>query len=169
MERLRWLPVEFGYKHVFINQPAYNASYIVNNKPQLSMRAIVGKKSNQTNFFYDTIESVEVNPYWNVPRSILINEKLRKLQSNPYHYQARGFEVLRHGKRTPIDPGTINWYDGKVAKKYYIRQKPGGSNALGDVKILFPNKHNIYMHDTASRGLFKTQQPCPQPWLCQAS
>lgn len=155
MERLRWLPVNLGRKHVFINQPAYNASYIVNNNPQLSMRAIVGKQSNQTNFFYDTIETVEVNPYWNVPRSILVNEKLRKLQGDPYYYQRRGFEVIKYGKKKPVDPGSVNWYDEKTTKKYYVRQKPGGSNALGDVKILFPNKHSIYMHDTPSRGLFK--------------
>lgn len=154
MERLRWLPEKLGRQHVFINQPAYNASYMINNKPHLSMRAIVGKLSNQTNFFYDTIETVEVNPYWNVPRSILVNEKLSKLQANPYYYQKRGFEILKHGGKV-VDPGTVNWYDEKSTKKYYIRQKPGGSNALGDVKILFPNKHSIYMHDTPSRGLFK--------------
>ncbi|MFK7903380.1 MAG: murein L,D-transpeptidase [Nitratireductor sp.] len=154
MERLRWLPENFGKRHVFINQPAYNASYVVNGVPKLSMRAIVGKKSNQTNFFYDTIESVVVNPYWNVPRSILVNEKLSRLQANPYYYEQRGYEILRHGGKV-ADPGSIDWYDEASTKKYYVRQKPGGKNALGEVKILFPNKHNIYMHDTPARGLFK--------------
>ncbi len=70
MERLRWLPANFGQRHVFINQPAYTATYMVNDKAELTMRAIVGQPSNQTSFFYDTIEVVEVNPYWNVPYSI---------------------------------------------------------------------------------------------------
>jgi len=154
MERLRWLPNNFGKRHVFINQPAYQARYVVNGKAQLSMRVIVGKKANQTNFFYDTIESVEFNPYWNVPRSILVNEKLSRLQADPYYYQARGFEIMRHGGKA-VDPGSINWYDVSSTKKYYIRQLPGARNALGELKILFPNKHNIYMHDTPSRSLFK--------------
>lgn len=154
MERLRWLPNNFGQRHVFINQPAYRASYIVNGKSKLSMRAIVGKKANQTNFFYDTIESVEFNPYWNVPRSILVNEKLSRLQADPYYYQARGYEVVRHGGK-PVNPASINWYDDASTKKYYVRQLPGAKNALGELKILFPNKHNIYMHDTPSRSLFK--------------
>lgn len=154
MERLRWLPNNFGKRHVFINQPAYQASYVVNGKSQLSMRAIVGKKANQTNFFYDTIESVEFNPYWNVPRSILVNEKLSRLQADPYYYQARGFEIMRHGGKA-VDPASIDWYDPVSTRKYYIRQLPGAKNALGELKILFPNKHNIYMHDTPSRSLFK--------------
>lgn len=154
MERLRWLPNNFGKRHVFINQPAYQAKYVVNGKPQLSMRVIVGKKANQTNFFYDIIESVEFNPYWNVPRSILVNEKLSRLQADPYYYQARGFEIMRHGGKV-VDPGSINWYDVSSTKKYYVRQLPGARNALGELKILFPNKHNIYMHDTPSRSLFK--------------
>lgn len=154
MERVRWHPNNFGKRHVLINQPAYQANYVVNGASQLSMRVIVGKRANQTNFFYDTIESVEFNPYWNVPRSILVNEKLSRLQANPYYYQQRGFEILRHGGKA-VDPGSINWYDEKSTRKYYIRQLPGGRNALGELKILFPNKHNIYMHDTPSRGLFK--------------
>lgn len=154
MERLRWLPNKFGRRHVFINQPAYRASYIVDGKSKLSMRAIVGKKANQTNFFHDTIESVEFNPYWNVPRSILVNEKLSRLQADPYYYQARGYEVVRHGGK-PVDPASINWFDDSSTKKYYVRQLPGAKNALGELKILFPNKHNIYMHDTPSRSLFK--------------
>jgi murein L,D-transpeptidase YcbB/YkuD len=154
MEQLRWLPTEFGQRHVFINQPAYTASYIVNDKAQLTMRAIVGQPSNQTSFFYDTIELVEVNPYWNVPRSILQNEMLGKIRQDPGYLSARNYEVVAaNGK--PQDPYSVDWNSASGPKNVYIRQRPGDSNALGELKILFPNKHAIYMHDTPSRGLFE--------------
>ena len=90
MERLRWLPREFGQRHVFINQPEYRARYIEEGAEKLSMRAIVGKPSNQTNFFYDEIEHVIYNPYWGVPRSIIVNEMLPKLRADPSYLDAPG-------------------------------------------------------------------------------
>ncbi|MEO0329501.1 MAG: peptidoglycan-binding protein, partial [Pseudomonadota bacterium] len=66
MERMRWLPHELGERHVFINQPEYRARYIEAGSEALSMRVVVGKKSNQTNFFYDEIEHIVYNPYWGV-------------------------------------------------------------------------------------------------------
>ncbi len=152
LERLRWLPVELGPRHVFINQPAYNASYILDDKTSLSMRAIVGKPSNQTYFFYDKIEIVEVNPYWNVPYSILVNQKLGKIRANPGYLTANGYEVIT--ARGVTDPYSVDWYSGSP-NGVSIRQKPGSSNALGELKILFPNKHAIYMHDTPERSLFQ--------------
>ena len=154
MERLRWHPDNFGSTHVFINQAAYQASYVVNNHDQLSMRVIVGKPSNQTTFFHDTIELVEFNPYWNVPRSILVNEMLGSVRSDPGYFEARGYEVVSHGGGV-VSGYSVDWWSEDASKKYYVRQKPGAKNALGELKILFPNKHDIYMHDTPSRGLFQ--------------
>jgi len=154
MERLRWLPTSLGSTHVFINQPAYRASYIRDGKVKLSMRAIVGKKSNQTSFFHDTIESVVYNPYWGVPRSILVNEFLPKLRANPSYLDERGYEVTdRRGQQ--IASANVDWWSVGSKPPYDVRQTPGPKNALGELKILFPNKHAIYMHDTPSRGLFK--------------
>jgi murein L,D-transpeptidase YcbB/YkuD len=154
MEQLRWLPSDFGRRHVFINQPAYTASYVVDGKANLSMRAIVGTPANQTSFFYDTIEVVEVNPYWNVPRSILQNEMLGKIRNDPGYLSARNYEVVSNNGK-PQDPYSINWNSASGPNDVYVRQRPGGSNALGELKILFPNKHAIYMHDTPSRNLFQ--------------
>lgn len=158
MERLRWFPKDdFGKNHVFINQPAYSASYVVDGKSKLSMRTIIGTPKNQTSFFYDTIETVEFNPYWNVPRSILVNEMLGGIRTNPHSLTRRNYEVIGPGNKV-MDPASINWYSEKSTKNYYIRQKPGAKNALGELKILFPNKHNIYMHDTPSRNLFSRKK-----------
>lgn len=154
MERLRWHPRDFGNRHVFINQPAYRASYLNNGSEALSMRVVVGKPSNQTNFFYDKIERVVYNPYWGVPRSILVNEMLPKLRNNPGYLDQRGYEVTTiSGKR--ISSSSVDWYGVGANFGYNVRQTPGPRNALGELKILFPNKHNIYMHDTPSKSLFK--------------
>ena len=156
MERLRWHPHQFGERHVFINQPEYRARYIENGKEALSMRVVVGKKSNQTNFFYDEIEKVVYNPYWGVPRSIIVNEFLPKSLNNPGYLDQRGYEVQRFsGKK--ISSSSINWYGVGEHPKFSVRQKPGPKNALGKLKILFPNKHAIYMHDTPAKSLFKKQ------------
>ncbi|POF29404.1 murein L,D-transpeptidase YcbB/YkuD [Roseibium marinum] len=154
MERSRWIPEELGERKVFINQASFTATYTAPGELPLSMRVVVGKKSNQTNFFYDKIEIVEYNPYWGVPYSIIVNEMLPKLANDPSYLDRAGYEVSTPGGRK-ISSAAVDWY--AVASKQQsvnVRQYPGRSNALGEVKILFPNKHHIYMHDTPSKNLF---------------
>ncbi|GAA0770518.1 L,D-transpeptidase family protein [Roseibium denhamense] len=154
MERSRWLPEDLGQRKVFINQPAFTATYSAEGEAPLSMRVVVGKKSNQTNFFYDNIEIVEYNPYWGVPYSIIVNEMLPKLAQNPSYLDQAGYEVTTPGGRQ-VSSASVDWY--AVASKQQsinVRQYPGRSNALGEVKILFPNRHHIYMHDTPAKNLF---------------
>lgn len=155
MERSRWLPEELGSRKVFINQAAFTATYTEPGKDDLSMRVVVGKKSNQTNFFYDKIEIVEYNPYWGVPRSIIINEMLPKLAKNPSYLDNAGYEVSTVNGRK-VSSASVDWYAVASNKaSINVRQYPGAKNALGELKILFPNKHHIYMHDTPSKSLFK--------------
>jgi murein L,D-transpeptidase YcbB/YkuD len=155
MERSRWLPEALGNRRVFINQPAFTATYFEPGAVPYSMRVVVGKKSNQTNFFYDEIEVVEYNPYWGVPYSIIVNEMIPKLAQDPSYLDRAGYEVSTVSGRK-VSSASVDWY--AVAAKQQsinVRQYPGRSNALGEVKILFPNKHHIYMHDTPSKSLFK--------------
>src|SRR5690606_29464018 len=79
MGQLRWLPQELGSRHVFINVPAFEATYVEDGAPKLTMRTVVGKNATQTYFFQDTISYVEFHPYWGIPRSILVNTYLPKL------------------------------------------------------------------------------------------
>ncbi|MEP3280032.1 MAG: L,D-transpeptidase family protein [Stappiaceae bacterium] len=154
MERVRWLPRQLGPRRVFINQPAYQAAYFENDKEKLNMRVVVGKKSNQTNFFYDEIETVEYNPYWGVPRSIIVKEMLPKLYNDPSYLDRNGYEVTTaRGRR--VASRNVDWYNVAAQNApINVRQRPGKRNALGELKILFPNKHAIYMHDTPSKSLF---------------
>ncbi|AXS42446.1 murein L,D-transpeptidase [Breoghania sp. L-A4] len=155
MERVRWLPRQLGDRRVFINQPAFTATYLQSGRDPLTMRVVVGKKSNQTNFFYDTIETVEYNPYWGVPYSIIVNEMMPKLREDPGYLDRIGYEVTTPSGRQ-VSSAAVDWHS--VATKQSsinVRQRPGSSNALGELKILFPNKHHIYMHDTPAKALFK--------------
>lgn len=150
MEQLRWLPADLGSRYVFINQPAFQAYYFNEGRENLSMRTVVGSKANQTYFFQDKIETVEVNPYWGVPQSIIVNEMLPKLRQDPSYLDRLGYEVS-YGGRT-VSSTQIDW---NTTHSVDVRQPPGGDNALGELKILFPNAHSIYMHDTPSKSYFK--------------
>lgn len=154
MEQIRWLPSDLGSPRVFINQPAFTASYIEGGEEKLKTRTVIGSVSNQTSFFYDEIKQVDYNPYWGVPQSIIVNEMLPRLRSDPGYLDRAGYEVTdSKGKRIPSS--AIDWgqYGGKVP--FNVRQAPSEANALGELKILFPNKHAIYMHDTPQKAYFQ--------------
>lgn len=154
MERLRWLPRDFGQRYVFINQPAYRAEYFENGQEKLAMNVVVGSPSHQTYFFYNKVQTVVFNPSWGVPRSIIMNEMLPKAARDPGYLDRNGYEVYSNGEK--ISAYSVNW--GSVASgnsHVSIRQKPSLDNALGELKILFPNAHDIYMHDTPAKSYFK--------------
>jgi len=154
MEQARWLPDGLGDRYVFINQPAFTASYTEQGTEQFSMRVVVGSKTNQTYFFQDEIQTVEVNPYWGVPQSIIVNEMLPKLRSDPNYLDRMGYQVEVGGRVVPSS--AVNWYGSTTSVA--VRQPPSSDNALGELKILFPNAHAIYMHDTPSKSFFKRDQ-----------
>jgi murein L,D-transpeptidase YcbB/YkuD len=153
LEELRWLPSDLGSPRVFINQPAFTASYIDNGQEKLKTRAVIGRTTNQTAFFYDQIEQVDFHPYWGVPQSIIVNEMLPRLRSDPGYLDRAGYEVTdSRGRRIPSSE--IDWGAYGANIPYGVRQQPSEANALGELKIVFPNKHAIYMHDTPQKSFF---------------
>jgi murein L,D-transpeptidase YcbB/YkuD len=153
LEQLRWLPSQLGPRHVFINTPAFNATYVEDGEARLSMRTIVGGLGTQTYFFQDKIEYVEFHPYWGVPRSILVNKYLPKLLADPSYLDRNGFEVV-NSRGQQVSSASVNWGQYGANIPFDVRQRPGGGNALGELKIMFPNRHAIYMHDTPDKHLF---------------
>ena len=149
MEELRWLPNDLGSRRVFINQPAFMAYYFNDNKQQLAMKVVVGGVNHQTNFFQDQIETVEFNPYWGVPRSIIVHEMMPKLRQDPSYLDRMGYEVSVRGN--VVSSSSLDWGRNPDVD---VRQPPGNANALGQLKILFPNKFSIYMHDTPQKSFF---------------
>ncbi len=153
MEELRWMPQEFPQRYVFINQPAYMAYYHENGQMTFSTKAVIGQQNHQTNFFDATIKTVEFNPDWGVPQSIIKNEMLPKLKRDPAYLDKEGYVVTVKGKQMPS--AKVDW--SQPLDNIGVVQPPGPDNALGQLKILFPNAHAIYMHDTPARGKFASQ------------
>lgn len=154
LERLRWHPSELGETRVVINAASFNVDFFDKGEPRISMRTVVGRSANQTNFFHDELETVEFNPYWGVPRSIIVNEMLPKLWRDPSYLDRNGYEVI-NGQGRKVSSSAVDWGQYGRNVPFSVRQKPGRRNALGELKILFPNRHAIYMHDTPSKSLFQ--------------
>lgn len=158
MARLADLPTDLGQRHIIVNVPGFEAFLFDGDTLALRSRIIVGKDQQQTPQFTGLVTQVVVNPFWNVPDSIARNEILPKLVKDPDYLAKEDMEVLEgwQANTQSLDPMTIDWAallaEGRMP--YHFRQRPGPRNALGQVKILFPNEHAVYLHDTPSRGLF---------------
>jgi murein L,D-transpeptidase YcbB/YkuD len=151
MERWRWEPEDFGDFHVEVNIPEFTVWIMRDGEPVHTTRVVVGTTKNQTPIFSNEIRHVVVNPYWNVPPSIAAGEIKPQLIANPYYLDSQNMEMLAGGK--VINAAAIDWTTTNI-NNYSIRQKPGPGNALGKIKFLFPNEHNVYLHDTPSKSLF---------------
>ena len=153
MERLRWMPEDLGKHYIKVNIAGYELRRVENGQVRELMRVVVGRPYHQTPVFSETMTYVEINPYWNVPRSIAVGEELPKLQRSPGARAAKGFEAVVNDKLVPVT--AINW--SRYSRTNFpvrLRQRPGPNNALGRVKFMFPNRFNVYMHDTPARSLF---------------
>ncbi len=152
MERWRWMPDVLGDEHFMVNIAAYELAWVKGGHEFERMNVVVGAVATQTPEFSDELEYVELNPTWTVPYSIATKEMLPKLKSDPYHYTEE-FEVFANGKLA--NWGSVNWASyGGGSFPFTFRQKPGPRNALGKVKFMLPNPHNIYLHDTPAKDKF---------------
>ena len=151
MERWRWEPEEFGQFHVFVNLPEFRLRIMEDGQEKYTTRVVIGTPKNQTPVFSDEIEHIVVNPYWNVPASIKANEIRPHLLSNPNYLANQNMEMLSGGK--VVNAAAIDWSSTNI-NSFHVRQRPGAGNALGQVKFLFPNQHDVYLHDTPSKSLF---------------
>ncbi|MEZ5666776.1 MAG: L,D-transpeptidase family protein [Alphaproteobacteria bacterium] len=153
MERWRWYPRDLGDKHLFVNVPEFIVRGVDGDAEPLVMRVVVGTQRNQTPIFNDTMEYAQLNPYWNVPQSIADNEYLPALRNDPFYLLNQNIRILSGGRE--INPVLVDWSSVSGRFPYALRQEPGGGNALGRIKFMFPNGHSVYMHDTPSRSLFE--------------
>ncbi|NOT36735.1 MAG: L,D-transpeptidase family protein [Saprospiraceae bacterium] len=156
LERLRWFPDSVPSNYLIVNIPEYKLHVIENDSFKWSMNVVVGKEANATNIFMGTISHVAFSPYWNIPTSIIRNEILPKVKSNPSYLDRNNMEIVSNGK--VLSSSSINWSKYSLGVPFTIRQKPGTGNALGGIKFLFPNSFSIYLHDTPSKSLFKENE-----------
>lgn len=156
LERWRWRE-NLPSKYIYINIPSYKMELYDDGKLMRVHKTVIGKIKNQTPEIIDTLEYLIAYPFWNVPRKISVKEILKKVQKDSTYLTRNNYEVLTYS-REALDPDSINWNEmDKDSFKYLIRQRGGGSNALGLVKFIFPNRYAIYMHDTPSKYLFNKE------------
>jgi len=157
LERWRWAPSEFSAPPIIVNIPDFQLRALDEaNKIDLKMRVVVGKAMRtETPVFSRDMTYVVLRPYWNVPPSILRGEIVPAIQRNREYVATRRYEVTTFDGKVVTD-GTIS--DDVLAQlkagKLTVRQKPGPTNALGLVKLMFPNEFNVYLHSTPAREAF---------------
>ena len=152
MERWRWMPENLGDYHFMVNLAGYELQEVKSQQIVERMNVVVGAVATQTPEFSGDMQYVEINPTWTVPYSIATGEMLPKLRANPFAYAA-DFDVFVSGKLSSW--GGVNWNAyGPGNFPFTFRQRPGPKNALGKVKFMLPNQHNIYLHDTPSKDKF---------------
>jgi L,D-transpeptidase YcbB len=150
MERWRWLPRDLGDPHILVNIPEMRLDVSERGTTPLTMRVVVGKPDTQTPIFNDKMTYLVFSPVWNVPDDIAEKETLPAVLSDPGFLSRMNMDVVdASGNR--VEPKSI---DLSSPERYRFRQRPGGSNALGLVKFMFPNQFNVYLHDTPTDSLF---------------
>ena len=166
MERWRWMPDDLGATHVLNNVPEYVTRTFKDGKIIFKEKIIVGLPDWPTPSFSAEMKTIVFNPSWGVPDGIKAKELMPRLQragGNGFFDQlfgggggasvirAYGFTAYRNGR--PVDPDSVNWSTADL-RQYSFIQPPGSQNPLGFVKFMFPNSHDVYMHDTTQRHLF---------------
>lgn len=161
MERLRWLPeLTPVNRSIIVNIPAFQLWAIDNNgesAPDITtMRVVVGKAlKNQTPVLMAQMSFIEFSPYWNVPKNILKDEILPKLVKNPNYLPSQNMEMVSSFGNSAKSVSVNNESIEKLRRgQLRVRQKPGARNSLGKVKFIFPNKDDVYLHDTPANSLF---------------
>lgn len=160
INRQRWaaVPEGVGKRYLHVNIPSYNLDLVENGIRVLNMRVIVGKPSRPTPTLYSKIQTLVFNPKWNVPHKIAKKDILPKVLEDPNYLTENNIQIYSSWQKDAyqIDPREIDWRrveeDGFP---YKFTQAPGALNALGKVKFIFLNDHDVYLHDTPQKGLFE--------------
>lgn len=154
LERERWINRPRGARHVWVNLTDFTAAIVDNDVVTFSTRSVIGSRQadRQSPEFSDVMEFMVINPSWYVPRSIIVNEYLPQLQRNR---NAQGQLEITDSRGRRINRANVNFSQFNASNfPYAMRQPPSSRNALGLVKFMFPNRYNIYLHDTPSKSLF---------------
>jgi murein L,D-transpeptidase YcbB/YkuD len=154
LERARWVLGGLKEDFVLVNLPAFKAYYIEGGKNVWEGRTQIGDEAKQTPTFRARMQTVVLNPDWTVPKSIVTEEIFPDIQAGKDGLASRKLKVY-DAKGDEVDPKSVDWGDPDHFP-YTLKQPAGPDNALGQVKLLFPNKYSIYLHDTPSKHLFES-------------
>jgi L,D-transpeptidase YcbB len=157
LERWRWMPQELGQRYFLVNIPAFRVELWEDGQKIRDLRSIVGRAYRATPVFSSTMTYLVLAPHWHVPPGIAANDQLPRIRQDPGYIASQRMVLLDQGTNRVVDPHTIDWTGmggAEFNRRFRLRQDPGPNNALGDVKFMFPNRHNVYLHDTPGRELF---------------
>lgn len=160
LERWRWLP-QLNRPPIIVNIPEFRLfafdTVLDRAASILQMPVIVGQvnPSKETPVFMSEMKYVVFRPYWDVPRSIAVREMLPKIRAQADYLRRNHLEIVRgeSDESQALDP-TPAAIAGLTAGDLRLRQRPGDDNALGLIKFVFPNAHDVYLHSTPARELF---------------
>ncbi|TVQ27810.1 MAG: peptidoglycan-binding protein [Wenzhouxiangella sp.] len=157
IERWRWLPRQLGEEHILVNIAGFDMKVRKDGETLMTQRVVVGTPFRRTPVFTGRMTYLVLNPSWEVPHRLAVQDQLPRIRADKDYLERMGFAVLQGwgGEERRIDPASVDWQVLSARNfPYRLRQAPGAENALGRVKFMFPNRHNVYLHDTPARGLF---------------
>lgn len=164
LERWRWLP-QIQSPMIVVNIPQFKLFAFKANDDReanlLRMNVIVGQAfpHTQTPIFLADMKYVVFRPYWDVPYNITQRELLPQIHRSSEYLQRNHFELVRgQGDNSPVMPASPENIAQLASGALRVRQQPGNDNALGDIKFMLPNTHNVYLHSTPAKRLFNETQ-----------
>jgi murein L,D-transpeptidase YcbB/YkuD len=137
-----------------VNVPTFTLTAVDGGQPALMMRVVAGEKENPTPIFSDQMTTVVFSPYWNIPETIARKETIPAVLRDSDYLRQNDLELVRGSQ--VVHPGSVDWTDDDP--DFRIRQRPGAKNSLGQVKFMFPNQFDVYLHDTPADSLFNEAQ-----------
>jgi murein L,D-transpeptidase YcbB/YkuD len=156
LERMRWMSRTFGHRYIEVNIADFKLSIHEYGHTVLSMDVVVGKPFWDTPVFSDIMRYIVINPAWNIPQTIAWKEIIPEIKTDSEYLLNKNIKIVENLYDVhEINAGTINWDDFTEQNlPYWFRQEPGGMNPLGRIKFMFPNRFNVYLHDTPAKHLF---------------
>lgn len=149
---------ELAERYIWANIPSYSAEGWNNGMLEIKQRTIVGKERFATPEFSDEVEYLVANPKWYLPVSIIRRQKVPKLKRDPGYAAKYGYNIFDRETGAPVDAFSVDWSEPGVSRKYQFVQQAGDGNALGEMKIIFPNQYSVYLHGTPGEHLFDRAQ-----------
>ncbi len=158
LDRMSTSQLGWEKRYLVVNIPEFMLRVYEGENIPVEMRVITGQRTKQTPLFDDIMEYVVMNPTWNVPRKIAVQEELKHIQKDPEYFVKKGMKVVSKTEegKVEVDPTTVDWTAMTPEEfNYHLIQEPGSGNALGAIKFIFPNEYDVYLHDTPNHNLFK--------------
>ncbi|HUG63356.1 MAG TPA: L,D-transpeptidase family protein, partial [Methylomirabilota bacterium] len=150
--RVREMTGDLGARYVMVNVPGAEIETVEADIVHSRHHAVVGKIDRQTPLLTTKVTEINFNPFWTVPKSIIIKDLIPKMQTDPGYLDRQKIRIYDQSGQE-LDWRMIDWNSDEAAK-YLFRQDPGELNSMGSVKINFPSPDGVYMHDTPQKGLF---------------